>query len=126
MMGFKNLQWHLSENLFLLLLPAVIWLFLNASVNRHIHLLSSGCIISHAHPYEKTPSDPIPFAKHDHTKTELFLLSLISNPVLWVTILFFSGLFLTFFYRIVKINSNHPEPAREYYRVNNYHAPPFQ
>lgn len=125
-MGFKNLQRHLSENLFFLLLPAVIWLFLNASINRHFHLLPDGCIISHAHPYEKNPSGPIPFAKHDHTKTELFLLSLISDPASLLTILFFSGLFFSIFYRILKINSNHPEPAMEYYRVNNYHAPPFQ
>ena len=124
-MGLANLQRYLSKSLFLLLLPAVMWLFLNASVNRHIHFLSDGYIISHAHPYEKSPSGPIPFEKHDHTKTELFLLSLISYPASLVALFFFSGLFFNSFYRILKINSNHPEPFMEYYQVNNYHAPPL-
>ena len=124
-MGLTNLQRHLSKNLFLLLLPAVMWLFLNASVNRHIHVLPEGCIISHAHPYERTPSGSIPSETHDHTKTELFLLSLVSNPASLVTILFFLGLFFNIFYRILKINYNHPEPVMEYYRLNNYHAPPL-
>ena len=123
-MGLSNLQQYASKSLFLLLLPAVIWLFLNASVNQHIHVLQNGNIISHAHPYEKTSSGSFPSETHHHTKSQLYWLSFISDPASQVITLFFLGLFYNTVFRILKIRYSHPEPVREYYQVNNYHAPP--
>jgi hypothetical protein len=124
-MGFTKLQRQLAKSLFLFLLPAVIWLFVNASINWHVHILPGGYMISHAHPYKKAPSGSFPFERHDHTRAELVLFSLISDPVAHIVILFFSGLCLISVLRIVKTRDHFTEPAREYFQVNNYHAPPF-
>ena len=69
------------KTMFLLLMPAVVWLFVNATVNRHSHLLAGGYIISHAHPFPKVPLDSGPDKSHQHSEKELFFLSLISDPV---------------------------------------------
>jgi 4-amino-4-deoxy-L-arabinose transferase-like glycosyltransferase len=124
-MGFTRLHRRLKESLFLLLLPAVMWLFINASVNMHFHILANGYIIEHAHPYKKDPSGSMPFQTHHHSRAELILFSLFSNPVANFVILIFAGLCLFSVSRILNPHYRFIEPAREYFQVNNYHAPPL-
>lgn len=114
----------LSKYLFILLLPAVIWLFINATVNRHNHYLSEGYIISHAHPYDKTPSNQDPRGSHHHNEAELFLISLISDSATTATIIFLLFLFLIAVYQVFNIHSHLPVTVQEFYQVRNYHAPP--
>ena len=78
----------LSKSFILLLLPGLLWLFINATVNKHNHYLSGDYIISHAHPYDKTPSNPTPFGSHHHSGAELFLLSFVSDPLTTTSIVF--------------------------------------
>ena len=106
-------------------MPAVIWLFVNATVNRHSHLLAGGYIITHAHPFDRIPADQGPYKSHDHSEKGLFFLSLISDPAApLATIAVFSFL-CALTRRIFKMNLYYPLPFKEYYQVHNYHAPPF-
>lgn len=121
-----RLRRRLSEYMIVLVLPAVFWLFTNAIVNMHVHVLPDGYMIAHAHPHEKVPFGSDPSEKHNHTRAELILYSIISEPsAVVVTLLLLGILFLTV-KRIFKIYPRFVEPAREFYQVNNYHAPPFQ
>ncbi|MEZ4900770.1 MAG: hypothetical protein R2822_02965 [Spirosomataceae bacterium] len=62
-------------------------MLLNGIVFRHAHRLSSGKVITHAHPYKlNNPSGP--YQPNDHTANELFLLDMFSNAA-------FVGLTLT-------------------------------
>jgi hypothetical protein len=115
---------NLSRFLILLLTPAVAWLFINATVNRHSHLLLDGYIISHAHPYDKTPAEPGPLASHHHSGKELFLLSLISDPAATTTILFILILVLLAIMELLRYFYHISTPIRSHYQVRNYHAPP--
>ena len=114
----------LTKYLLLFLLPAVLWLFINATVNKHNHFLSEGYIISHAHPYDKTPSNPDPLDPHHHNGLELFLLSLVSDPLTTTSIVFL----LVFFLLAVMLTCKHRYdiivPIQRLYQVRNYHAPP--
>lgn len=114
----------LSKHFLLLLLPAVVWLFINATVNKHIHYLSGGSIISHAHPYHKTPSNPDPPGPHQHNGLELFLLSLVSDPAATTSIVFLLLLFLLAVMLMFKPHFEVMAPTRNLYQVRNYHAPP--
>jgi hypothetical protein len=99
-----------------ILLPAMVWLFANTIVNRHIHVLSDGYIVSHAHPFN-TP--------HQHTKKELFLLDLFYIIVFSsITILVIRS-FLSTCPLFIRFRVNHQVPARKHYHVYHYHAPPF-
>ena len=115
----------LLKILLLFLLPAVLWLFVNASINRHNHYLSGGYIISHAHPYEKSPTSPDPGNKHHHSGIELFLLSFISDPDSTGAIVFILVLFLLAIIQLLSYRHELVVPVREHYQVRNYHAPPF-
>ena len=64
----------------LLLLPAVCWLFINAAINQHSHVLHSGYVITHAHPYTADKSHTSPFQSHKHSSAGYFFLSTVSNP----------------------------------------------
>ena len=114
----------LTKYLLLFLLPAVQWLFINATVNKHNHHLSGGYLISHAHPYDKTPSDPDPVDSHHHNGLEIFLLSLVSDPLTTSSIVFLLVLFLLALMLIHKPPSEVLVPVRRLYQVRNYHAPP--
>jgi len=107
----------------LLLLPAVMWLFFNATVNRHTHYLSDGNVIIHAHPFAESGLGTSQL--HRHTKRELLLLSFFSELATTILLLLFLKPFLLALPQILRVRNNHPEPAREYYQVKNYHAPPF-
>lgn len=107
----------------LLFLPAIIWLFTNATINSHTHILHNGIKISHAHPYDKDKSEPIQYPGHNHTKDELILLDLISHPL---TLLTFTAVTFVLSYRseIPSLPYTVQNFIREHYYVLNYHAPP--
>ena len=107
----------------LIILPALVWLITNSTVNTHTHTLTGDIEISHAHPYNKNTGQTNSSAKHNHSKGEFFLLDLISHPLtLLVYILFvfiLSGNLQTFIIDYI------PQfRFREHYYVMNYHAPP--
>lgn len=58
-----------------LLLPA-LWLITNSIINKHKHLLPSGILIEHAHPFKSTGNSP--FQQHSHSQQEYFFFDHIS------------------------------------------------
>lgn len=114
----------LTKTVFIVLLPAVIWLFINATVNRHHHYLSGGYLVSHAHPYDKTPDPAGTPGSHQHSESELLLLSLVSNPVTIVCMLLMAWLLQIMVYRLFNTFTSPPVMIRDFYQVHNYHAPP--
>lgn len=58
----------------LLLLPATVVLFFNNQTNKHYHLLPSGEVIVHSHPFNKKSDSP-----HKHSQKELNILANIYN-----------------------------------------------
>jgi 4-amino-4-deoxy-L-arabinose transferase-like glycosyltransferase len=117
---------YFLKSILLFLLPAVLWLFINATVNRHNHYISSGYFVSHAHIYDKTPSNSDFPGSHHHNEAQLLLISIISDPIATVSIVLFLWLFLVAVYRLFKITTVDPELIRSFYQVFNYHAPPGQ
>jgi hypothetical protein len=108
----------------LLLLPAVMWLFFNASVNRHFHITTEGIMIVHAHPFAKTDADQFPVPSHRHNSRELMLLSLFSEVVCSILILFLAGQLLAQVPLIMRFRRRQDEPPKQFYHVYLYHAPP--
>ena len=121
--SFNN-KLKFSKRLLLALLPAVIWLFFIANVNRHIHMFSNGYVITHAHPFKGIPSNPDPKKTHQHSGKELMLLSLISSITTVLLLLFFTKSSLNTIPQLVKFCTNYPEPVRKYFQVHHYHGPP--
>ena len=114
----------LFRHLLLLLLPAVTWLFINATINRHDHSISNGYVISHAHPYEKTQENQDPVQSHQHSGTELFLLSLVSDPATTASIILILVMFLMAVMKVFRPHDPLSAPVRRLYQVHNYRAPP--
>jgi hypothetical protein len=106
-------------------MPAMIWLFVNASVNKHDHLQSNGYIITHAHPFTKTPSESGPVKSHHHSDSELLFLSIISDPATTVITFFFLVFTCCALPLIFNLGLYNSLPVKEYYQVHHYHAPPF-
>ena len=121
---FRNLQWYFSKSLFLSLLPAIIWLFVNATVNQHSHRISEGYTVTHAHPYNTSTSDSGPIKSHHHSETELLLLSLISSPVSLATALFVLIFFKIAISWIFNSLLNQSAPVLNHYQIHHYHGPP--
>ena len=115
---------ELSKSILFLLLPAVLWLFVNATVNRHNHYLSEDYFVSHAHPYDKTPADPDPLGSHHHSGAEFLLLGFVSDPYTTTSIVFLLVLFLLAIMLMFKPPHEIMVPVRRLYQVRNYHAPP--
>jgi len=63
---------RLKELSALLIVVSVLWLFTNSLVNRHRHMLPSGMIIEHAHPYSNNNT---PLQQHTHTQQEFIFYS---------------------------------------------------
>ncbi|MEI8204542.1 MAG: hypothetical protein WCH34_16085 [Bacteroidota bacterium] len=100
-----------------------LWLFCNASINQHSHLIN-GRIITHSHPYAKDKSNNSPFQSHQHTSFELFLLDQIANPVtLLMLFLGISGFVFRrrFSYLIQYVSF---VPKTDYLFFGNFRAPP--
>lgn len=113
-----------SIGLTLLMLPAVIWLFYNTTVNRHIHVFSDGYVISHSHPFVKNQAETDPSKTHHHTDKELMLLSLFSDSVVPIITLLFLIPSIQSYPRTISFQVTSQEPVRKYFQVHNYHAPP--
>lgn len=76
------------------LLAAVITLFFNNSINWHFHKLSNGCLVVHAHPYQKTTTNgDQPASDHHHKTTTLLFFQQITN--IFFLALLLSGLILS-------------------------------
>jgi 4-amino-4-deoxy-L-arabinose transferase-like glycosyltransferase len=117
---------YFLKSILLCLLPAVLWLFINATANRHNHYILSGYVISHAHPYDKTPSNSDLPGSHHHNEAQLLLIGIISDPIATASIVLILWLFLLAVYRLFRITTDDPVLIRSFYQVFNYHAPPGQ
>lgn len=110
----------------IILLPALCWLFFNAVYNRHFHELSSGIIISHSHPYDKTKDCSNPYASHSHSEDEFLLYDIISDTILFVllggflTVLLYELFLKEICYNIAEeiIDTSHPF-------ILKYRGPPY-
>ena len=71
---FAKYRQHFAVLLFLL----TSLLIANTAFNRHSHLYK-GYAISHAHPYDKNDSNPLPVKSHHHSDAEFIILNLITN-----------------------------------------------
>lgn len=63
----------------IILLPAFIWLMYNNAANWHLHQLSSGWIVSHAHPFDSSTDSNGTAPCHKHSATQLLILNEISS-----------------------------------------------
>jgi len=54
-------------------LLVVIFSLTNATINQHLHKLTSGIIIKHAHPFDRENTGR-PFQEHRHTTDEYIIL----------------------------------------------------
>lgn len=123
------IQFKPGNILLLLMLPAVCWLFFNTTANRHIHVMSGGYVISHAHPFHKDYQDAFPlngqeFPSHQHTKKELLLLSLFSELLFSIITLVILRPLIYASPQIRCFRMTRRAPSREHYQVHHYHAPP--
>ncbi len=76
------------------LLAAVITLFFNNSINWHFHKLSNGCLVVHAHPYQKAATNGgQPASDHHHKTPALLFFQQITNIFFLALVL--SGLLLS-------------------------------
>ena len=111
-------------SLTLLLLPAMIWLFFNTTVNRHIHVLADGYVISHSHPFVKNQADLNPSKSHHHTEKELMLLGLFSEITFALITLLILRPLLNGYPQLLRFRLTHPEPISKLFQVHHYHGPP--
>lgn len=116
-----------SRSLILIVLIAVLWLFYNAAVNRHVHILSDGYVISHAHPFADKEAVPGQSGEtgHRHSEQELMLLSLFSGLVYAFIFILILSPFLHSFLQLPGSGQGPQKMTRNYYQVHHYHAPPL-
>ncbi|MBM3418006.1 MAG: hypothetical protein FJY17_03665 [Bacteroidetes bacterium] len=62
-------------------LSMILGLLVNNSLYWHSHLLHTGEVIEHAHPY--VPSQDGPFESHSHTESEWWILDIIAHAVFY-------------------------------------------
>ena len=110
----------------LILLPVLSWLFFNSIYYRHLHEVSSGLTISHAHPYDQATDgcSNIPYASHNHTEEEFVLYDIISNTILPVLIALFISLVLFLIAEngfVLQENIYYSD----FYLLQKYRGPPF-
>jgi len=106
-----------------LFLLVVICYITNTTVNQHFHKLSSGIIVNHAHPFDRS-STGTPFQNHKHSTPELTLLDQISTSVFWIY-LFYT--FLSLLLTLSPVYNNHLQITLnppDLFFLRNYHAPP--
>jgi hypothetical protein len=114
-----------SRILILIILPAVVWLFTNSVVNRHVHVLSEGYIVTHAHPFAKQQTDSKDPNPHQHNKNELFLLNLFDTYIYSSISVLVLKSFLNACPQLLRFRVSHQVPVRKHFQVYHYHAPPF-
>lgn len=99
---------HISHYILIGLIPLILLMFVNASVNKHYHKLPNGEIIVHAHPFHESSSNSSS-SDHSHSEKEYLLLALIGNPVSLALFLFSGLVFLLFhFYKKLEIYDFQP------------------
>ncbi len=114
-----------SHILLLLLLPALMWLFFNTTFNRHVHVLSDGYVITHAHPFVKNQAAADTPPAHRHTKKELLLFGLFCEIVFSILALLVLRPYLRTHPQVLRFQSIRRIPVRKNFQVHHYHAPPF-
>lgn len=114
-----------SRILILLLLPALMWLFFNTTLNRHVHVLADGYVITHSHPLAQDKATSSPFQTHKHSKKELLLFGLFCDLIFLVLTLLILRPYLHAHPELLKQQISHRVPTRKNYHVHHYHAPPF-
>lgn len=62
-----------------MIVPFLFLLFFNRVANWHFHILPSGLVIEHSHPFSKNTSSNSPFQNHSHTEFEIIVLTLIAT-----------------------------------------------
>jgi len=120
----NSLKTRVIKFIAMILLPAICWLFINAAINQHSHVLVSGEVITHAHPFTADKNTTTPYQSHKHSKSSFFLLSTISNPatVFAAIIAVLSiKLFKTATIRFAIIEKS---IQKTFYNVNNSRGPP--
>lgn len=65
-----------SKVLFILVLPAYLYIIQNSILNKHTHVYSNGLVITHSH-YLNLDGDE-PANNHGHSQTEICLYSLLN------------------------------------------------
>jgi len=90
---------------------------------QHFHVLSSGSIIGHAHPFSDSGDSNSPVKNHRHTSFELFSIETLQILYFSSLLLFAAFLSLEVFERITEKHSSYPV----YYSCKlKSRAPPFQ
>lgn len=102
-----------------------MWLSINVTLNRHIHVLSDGYVITHSHPFEKNQAASDPLQTHKHTKKELLLLGLFSEIVFSVFALLILRPYLHTHPQVLSPQFPNRILFWKRYQVHHYHAPPF-
>ena len=96
-------------------------LITNNAIFTHLHILSDGEVIEHAHPYDKS-NDSKPYKSHHHTNAELIFYQNLENIILIV--------FFTFTLRtlVIKVKYSFPIITRYtqgYIILHKGRAPPI-
>ncbi|MFA8451339.1 MAG: hypothetical protein ACEPOW_11660 [Bacteroidales bacterium] len=65
-----------------ILLPIMLLLSWNTVSNWHYHILSSGEIVKHAHPFKKSSNNSNPIKSHTHSQCEFCNLNHLSHSFL--------------------------------------------
>ena len=120
---FKIMKQFVNKFICILLSIITLWLFTNASINQHSHIIN-GTIVTHAHPYKIDKNSNSPFQSHKHSNFLLFILDQISNPItiLIITIGLSAILFRKIFSVLIQYISI--TPNTDYLYFGTFRAPP--
>ena len=90
---------QLAKILTLSLVPLLVFMLVNQSVNLHYHKLDDGVVITHSHPFADTNDvEGESFPQHEHTKGQFFILAQLTNGFAPV-FTFFAISFILFAFR---------------------------
>jgi len=113
-----------NKIILLLVFPALCLLFYNNTSNWHQHQLFSGEITSHAHPFSTPTDDPVPFQKHNHSKTEYLILDMMNHIFLLLLVsLFLIKVFISIISKPFIPHQKIPVNS-DYWFVRNFRGPP--
>lgn len=107
-----------------ILLPAIFCLYFNQASNGHYHKLPNGEIVHHAHPYHHQNNNEHPFEDHQHSKSEYFILALLSNPLTLLCFFLVLTNPIKILYRKIEYQTNETFSTYKYNYPNVYRGPP--
>ncbi len=84
----------LKRSLSILLIVIMTASMINRVVYTHIHILTNGSLVTHAHPFSKS-TEGNSASTHQHSNLELFLLDQLDILILCVTAAFLLKQFIT-------------------------------